>query len=94
MSLTHPVIASMRDERDVEHPTVEVSALDTHVVEDGDVLDAEHLREEYAACFCQDGRHRSEDRDDLARQRRVYTPAGAHRLKAYVYAVIVEEVEA
>lgn len=78
-------------ERDVEHPTVEISALDTHVVEDGDDLPAEHIREEYTHCFCEDGRHRPEDRDDLVRQRRTFTPAGAHRLKAYIYAVIVEE---
>lgn len=91
MTLTHPVIASMRDERDVEQPTVEVPALDTWVVEDGDDMHAEHLREEYTSCFCQDGRHRSEDRDDLTRQRRVYMPTGAHRLKAHIYAVIVEE---
>lgn len=91
MTLTHPVTASMRDERDVEHPTVEVPALDTHVVEDGDALPAEHIREEFTSCFCQDGRHRPEDRDDLARHQRTYPPVGAHRLKAYIYAVIVEE---
>jgi len=89
--ITHPVIASMRDERDVEMPTVPVDALGAFVVEDADVMDAEHIRTEYSNCFCQDGRHRTEDRDDLYRMRRFYPPAGSHRLKAYIYAVIVEE---
>jgi hypothetical protein len=72
-------------------PTVEVDAVDVHVVEDGEVMLAEHLREEYTHCFCQDGRHRPEDRDDLVRQRRTYPAAGSHRLKAYIYAVITED---
>jgi hypothetical protein len=78
-------------ESDVEAPTVEVDALGVTVVEDGDVLAAEHVRDEYTHCFCQDGRHRPEDRDDLVVQRRTYPPAGAHRLKAYIYAVITED---
>lgn len=92
MTLTHPVIASMRDERDVEMPTVEVPALDTHVVEDGDVMAAEHIRTEHTQCFCQDGRHRNEDRQDLSPHRRTQL-AGAHRITAYMYAVITEETE-
>jgi len=80
-------------ERDVEMPTVEVDALGAFLVEDADVMDAESIRTEYTHCFCQDGRHRPEDRGDLTHQRRFYPPVGAHRLKAYIYAVIIEETE-
>ncbi len=94
MTLTdHPVIASMRTERDVEHPVVEAPALDTHVVEDGDVMEAEHIRTEWTHCYCLDGRHRREDRWELNPvQHRL--PVGAHRIKAHMYAVIVEEKDA
>lgn len=91
MSLTaDPFIESVRAERDVEHPTVEVPALDTHIVEDGDVMAAEHVREEFADCWCQDGRHRHEDRTDWVRGSSTYRPAGSHPIKAYVYAVVTE----
>lgn len=91
--MTHPVIASMRDERDVETLTVEVPALDTHLVEDGDVLAAEHIRTEHTQCFCQDSRHRNEDRQDLSPHRRSLL-AGAHRIKAHMYAVVTEDTDA
>lgn len=85
-----PVMASLRDERDVEHPTVEVSALDTHVVEDGDVMAAEHEREYPADCFCQDGRHRAIDRDSVE-YANSYIRRGAHRVTVHLYAVVAEE---
>jgi len=94
MSLTaDPFIESARAERDVEHPTVEISALGTFLVEDGDQVDAEHIRTEWTHCWCTDGRHRNEDRDDLSRYQR-RTPPGSHPIKAEMYAVIVEEKDA
>lgn len=88
MTLTdHPVIASMRAERDVEHPVVEVPALDTHVVEDGDVMEAEFLRAGTWACHCIDGRHRDIDREELA-YADSWLPFGAHRVPVFVYAVV------
>lgn len=77
-------------ERDVEQPTVEVPALDTHVIEDGDVLPAEHERQYPADCFCTDGRCREIDRE------RVEYPNsrvrdGAHRITVHLYAVTVRE---
>jgi hypothetical protein len=80
----------MRDERDVEHPTVEVSAVGTVLVEDGDAMDAEHIRVEYARCFCLDGKHRREDRTDLRHYRDPYPPLGSHAVYAHMYALITE----
>lgn len=91
MSLTaDPFIESARAERDVEHPTVEVPALDTFVVEDADVMTAEHIRVEFARCFCLDGRHRREDRTELRHYREPYPPVGSHPVYAHMYAVITE----
>jgi hypothetical protein len=89
----HPVIASMRDERDAVELTVEVPTLDVHVVEDGDVMDARHLRTEHTHCWCQDGRHRNEDHSDLGRYPSAYPPVGAHLIVAHIYAVITEAPE-
>lgn len=77
-------------ERDVEHPTVEVSALDTHVVEDGDVMDAEHEREYPADCFCTDGRCREIDRESVE-YANTFVRQGAHRITVHLYAVVVRE---
>lgn len=84
-----PVIASMRDERDVEHPTVEVPALDVFLVEDGDVMDAEHVRSGPWCCFCDDKRHRDIDRRPLEFDNS-YLPKGAHLLTVHTYAVVTE----
>lgn len=77
-------------ERDVEQPTVQISALDTWVVEDGDDMHAEHEREYPADCFCTDGRCREIDRE------RVEYPSsrvavGAHRITVHLYAVTVRK---
>jgi len=63
----HPVIASMRDERDVEQPTVEIPELGTFVVTDGDYWDAERLPDLHQVCYCDDGKHHRRDRDDMGR---------------------------
>jgi hypothetical protein len=63
------------------------------VVEDGDVMEAEHIRTEWTHCYCLDGRHRREDRWDLDPVKH-RMPVGAHRIKAHMYAVIVEEKDA
>jgi hypothetical protein len=84
------VIESMWDERDVETPTVEAPALDTWVVEDGDVMDAEHERSYPADCFCEDGRHREIDREQVAYPNsRVHD--GAHRITVHLYSVTSAE---
>src|SRR5690606_37243458 len=88
--LTHPVIASARTERDVEHPVVEAPALDTHVVEDGDVMAARHIRTEWTPCNRLDSGLRRQDRRDLDPVKH-QMPVGAHRIKAHMYAVIVAE---
>jgi hypothetical protein len=90
VTLTHSVIASMRDERDVEVPTIAVPVLDTWVIEDGDDHLAEHIRTEHTQCFCQDGHHRNEDRRDLSPYRHTLL-TGAHHITAHMYAVITEE---
>jgi len=93
MSLTaDPFIESVRAERDVEQPTVEISALDTWVVEDGDDMPAEHERSYPADCYCTDRRCREIDRE------RVEYPnsrvsEGAHRVTVHLYAVVVEETD-
>lgn len=89
MTLTHPVIAAMREERDVEQPTVEVPALDTHLVEDGDVMDAEHVRSGPWACFCEDKRRRDIDRRPLEFEAS-YLPKGSRLLRVHTYAVVTE----
>jgi len=90
MTMTHPVIASMRDERDTEQPTVEAPALDTWVVENGDVMDAQYLRAVPHGCHCPDRRHRDE-RDREAISPNGWLPDGAHPITVHLYAVIVEE---
>lgn len=68
MTLTHPVIAAMRDERDVETPTVPIEALGIFAVIDGDHWDAEALPDLHEVCHCEDGKtHARRDRDDLGR---------------------------
>lgn len=80
-------------ERDPEHPTVTVSALDTHVVEDGDDLPAEHHRQYPADCHCIDGRHRGIDHEEVE-YANAYIRHGAHRVTVHLYAVVVEEMTA
>lgn len=74
-------------ESDVETPTVEVPALDVHVVEDGDAMAAEHVRTGVWECFCTDGRHRDIDRIELAYPTS-WIKDGAHRVPVHVYAVV------
>lgn len=90
MTVTHPVIASMHDERDVEVETIPIPVIDTWVVEDGDDHLAEHIRVEYARCFCLDGKHRREDRTDLRHYRDPYPPLGSHAVYAHMYALVTE----
>jgi len=78
-------------EGDVETPTVEVDALGVTVVEDGDAMEAQHLRSTPCACFCQDGRHRDErDRQPLDAYGG-WLPKGAHPITVHTYIVIAEE---
>ncbi|MFD2024126.1 MULTISPECIES: hypothetical protein [Promicromonospora] len=75
------------NDRDVETATVPVPALDVHVVEDGDVMVAEHVRSGAWVCFCIDSRHR-----DLDRRPHVgHLPDGAHPVTVHLYAVIAED---
>lgn len=74
-------------ERDVEPPKVEVDALDVHVVEDGDVMTAEHVRSGVWECFCTDQRHRDIDRRELEYPFS-YIKDGAHRVPVHVYSVV------
>jgi len=76
-------------EGDVETPTVEVDALGAFLVEDGDVMDAEHVRSSPWACFCIDRRHRDLDRRPLEHENS-YLPTGAHPITVHIYAVVTE----
>jgi len=76
-------------EGDVETPTVEVDALGAFLVEDGDVMDAEHVRSSPWACFCIDRRHGDLDRRPLEHENS-YLPKGAHLLRVHTYAVVTE----
>ena len=89
MTLTHPVIASMRDERDVEVPTIPIPAMDTWVVEDGDDYPAEAVHSFPVNCYCADGRCRYADfeRTEYENDR---IPDGAHRRIAHIFAVTTE----
>lgn len=59
------------------------------LVDGGEVYDAERLPDRHTQCFCQGRTHRNEDRQDLSPHRRSLL-AGAHRIKAHIYAVITE----
>ena len=77
----------MLNDRDVVTATVPVPALDVHVVEDGTVMDAEHVRSGPWVCFCIDSRHRDLDR----RPNTGHLPQGAHPLTVHLYAVVAED---
>jgi len=77
-------------ESDVEVPTVEVDALGVHVVEDGDVMEAERHRSYPADCFCQDGRHRAIDHEEVEYENS-YIRDGAHRITVHLYSVTSTE---
>lgn len=76
-------------ERDTPVPTVEVEALGVTVVEDGDQMDAQHLRSVPHACYCTDGRHRDE-RDREAVDPNGWLREGAHPITVHSYVVISE----
>lgn len=63
--LDHPVIASMRDERDVEpRMSGDVPADGLFVVLDGSPADAEEHCDRLVPCTCDDGKHAKRDRCD------------------------------
>lgn len=66
----------------------DVPADGTFLVIDGSPVDATHVRSGPYACFCADGRHRS-DRD--REPRGTWLPVGAHPITVHTYAVVVEE---
>lgn len=81
-------IAYSRAEPEVE-ATVEAPALDTWVVENGDVMDAQYLRAVPHGCHCPDRRHRDE-RDREAISPNGWLPDGAHPITVHTYVVISE----
>lgn len=65
MTLTHPVIASMRAERDhAPRMSDDVPADGTFLVIDGSPTDAEEYADRLVACTCDDGKHDKRDRWD------------------------------
>lgn len=65
MTLTHPAIASMRDERDhTPRMSDDVPADGTFLVIDGSPADAEEFADRLVVCTCDDGKHDKRDRWD------------------------------
>lgn len=65
MTITHPVIASMRDERDhTPRMSDDVPADGTFLVIDGSPADAEEYADRLVVCTCDDGKHDKRDRWD------------------------------
>lgn len=65
MTLTHPVIASMCDERDhTPRMSDDVPADGTFLVIDGSPADAEEYADRLVVCTCDDGKHDKRDRWD------------------------------
>lgn len=65
MTLTHPVIASMRDERDhAPRMSDDVPADGVFLVIDGSPADAEEFADRLVVCTCDDGKCDKRDRWD------------------------------
>lgn len=65
MTITHPVIASLRDERDpAPRMSDDVPADGVYVVIDGSPADAEEYADRLIPCTCDDGKHTKRDRWD------------------------------
>jgi len=65
VTLTHPVIAAMREERDAEpRMSDDVPADGLYVVLDGSPADAEEFADRLIPCTCDDGKHARRDRCD------------------------------